>query len=456
MAASTNILETIGNTPMVEVRSFDTGSCRLFLKLENQNPGGSIKDRPALSMVEAAEQSGAIGPGGTLIEATAGNTGIGLALVARQKGYRLLLVIPDKMSQEKIFNLQAMGAEIRLTRSDVTRGHPEYYQDLASRLADETPNSFFVNQFGNPANPLAHERGTGPEIWEQMDHEVDAVVCGVGSGGTITGIGRFFGRQAPHVEMILADPLGSVLADQVNTGTPGPLGYWLVEGIGEDFIPDVSDLSLVSKAYKVADAEAFAAARKLLVDEGILAGSSSGTLLAGALAYCREQGEEKNVVTLVCDSGNKYLSKMYNDYWMLDQGFLERETHGDLRDLIARPHADRASVTTSPDDTLANALSRMKLYDISQLPVLTDDNVVGIIDESDILWAIHRRHGAFTDRVASAMSVSPETVEATADIDSLMTIFRRDLTAIVVDGDAFLGVITRIDLLNWLRRERRQ
>ena len=244
MAASTNILETIGNTPMVEVRTFDTGPCRLFLKLENQNPGGSIKDRPALSMVEAAERSGAIGPGGTLIEATAGNTGIGLALVARQKGYRLLLVIPDKMSQEKIFNLQAMGAEIRLTRSDVTRGHPEYYQDLASRLADETPNSFFVNQFGNPANPLAHEQGTGPEIWEQMDHKVDAVVCGVGSGGTITGIGRFFGRQAPHVEMILADPLGSVLADQVNTGTPGPLGSWLVEGIGEDFIPEVSDLSL--------------------------------------------------------------------------------------------------------------------------------------------------------------------------------------------------------------------
>ena len=294
--------------------------------------------------------------------------------MARQKGYRLLLVIPDKMSQEKIFNLQAMGAEIRLTRSDVTRGHPEYYQDLASRLADETPNSFFVNQFGNPANPLAHEQGTGPEIWEQMDHRVDAVVCGVGSGGTITGIGRFFGRQAPHVEMILADPLGSVLADQVNTGTPGPLGSWLVEGIGEDFIPEVSDLSLVSKAYKVTDAEAFAAARKLLVDEGILAGSSSGTLLAGALAYCREQGEEKNVVTLVCDSGNKYLSKMYNDYWMLDQGFLERETCGDLRDLIARPHADRASVTTSPDDTLANALTRMKLYDISQLPVLADDN----------------------------------------------------------------------------------
>ncbi len=456
MTVPANVLDTIGNTPIVEVTRFDTGPCRLFLKLENQNPGGSIKDRPALSMVEAAERSGAIRPGGTLIEATAGNTGLGLALVARQKGYRLLLVIPDKMSQEKIFNLQAMGAQIHLTRSDVGKGHPEYYQDLAQRLAAETPNSFFVNQFGNPANPLAHETGTGPEIWKQMEHRLDAVVCGVGSGGTVTGLGRFFRRTAPHVEMVLADPQGSVLADYVNTGTPGDLGSWLVEGIGEDFVPEVSDLSLVSRAYKVTDGEAFATARQLLLDEGILAGSSSGTLLAGALAYCRDQEQAKNVVTLVCDSGNKYLSKMYNDYWMLDQGFIQRQTFGDLRDLIARPHADKASVTVAPGDTLATALSRMKLYDISQLPVLEGDSVVGIIDESDILWAVHTTRETFTEPVSSAMAASPVTVQRTADFDALKAIFRRDLTAIVVDGDAFLGVITRIDLLNWLRRDRRR
>ena len=455
MTVHANVLDTIGNTPIVEVTKFDTGPCRLFVKLENQNPGGSIKDRPALSMVEAAEKSGFIRPGGTLIEATAGNTGLGLALVARQKGYRLLLVIPDKMSQEKIFNLLAMGAHVHLTRSDVGKGHPEYYQDLAARLNGETGNSFFVNQFCNPANPLAHETGTGPEIWAQMGHRVDAVVCGVGSGGTITGLGRFFRKTAPHVEMVLADPVGSVLADYVNTGTPGELGSWLVEGIGEDFIPEVSDLSLVSKAYKVPDEEAFATARKLLEEEGILAGSSSGTLLAGALAYCREQKEPKNVVTLVCDSGNKYLSKMYNDYWMLDQGFFRRESFGDLRDLVVRLHADRASVTVAPDDALAIALSRMKLYDISQLPVLEGDRVVGIIDESDILWAVHHSLGKFSDPVSSAMSARPETVERTAGIESLMTIFRRDLTAIVVDGDTFLGIITRIDLLNWLRRDLR-
>ena len=456
MTVHSNVLDMIGNTPMIEVTSFDTGPCRLFLKLENQNPGGSIKDRIALSMIEAAERSGAIRPGGTLIEATAGNTGLGLALVARQKGYRLILVIPDKMSQEKIFNLQAMGAEVTLTRSDVGKGHPEYYQDMAQRMAGEIENSFFVNQFGNEANPLAHETGTGPEIWAQMGHDVDAVVAGVGSGGTITGLGRFFAKVDPGVEMVLADPEGSVLANYIKTGEMGPLGSWLVEGIGEDFIPDVSDLSLVKSAYTVSDRDAFLTGRQLLKDADILAGSSSGTLIAAAIAYCRDQTEPKKVVTFVCDSGNKYLSKMYNDYWMLDQGFLERPHHGDLRDLIARPHADHASIVVKPDDTLAAALARMKLYDVSQLPVLEGDRCIGIIDESDILWAIHHRHENFQDAVSSAMTSVIETIPHSSPIEDLVPIFRRDLTAIVVDGDRFLGLITRIDLLNHLRRGLRE
>ncbi|PYL68577.1 MAG: cystathionine beta-synthase, partial [Verrucomicrobia bacterium] len=214
------ILSFIGDTPLVEVTQFDTGPCHLFLKLENQNPGGSIKDRIALSMIEAAEEEGKLQPGGTVVEATAGNTGLGLALVAGAKGYHVLLVIPDKMSQEKISHVKALGAEVRITRSDVTRGHPEYYQDVAARLAEEIPSAFYVNQFGNPANPLAHERTTGPEIWEQMRHDVDAVVVGVGSGGTLTGLGRFFNRVKPRrgIEMILADPTGSVLYEYVKTG----------------------------------------------------------------------------------------------------------------------------------------------------------------------------------------------------------------------------------------------
>src|SRR5689334_23707331 len=218
MSALPGILHNIGNTPLVELKNLDCGRCRLFVKLENQNPTGSIKDRIGLSMIEAAEREGRLEPGGTLIEATAGNTGLGLALVAAQKGYRLVLVIPDKMSQEKIFHLKAMGAEVTLTRSDVSKGHPEYYRDVAERLTRETPNSYFINQFGNPANPRAHEETTAPEIWEQTDHRLDAVVCGAGTGGTLTGLSRFFARTAPHVNMILADPAGSILADYAKTG----------------------------------------------------------------------------------------------------------------------------------------------------------------------------------------------------------------------------------------------
>src|SRR5216117_3947082 len=274
------ILELIGNTPIVEVKRLGAGPCRLFLKLENQNPGGSIKDRIALSMIAAAESEGRIKPGDLLVEATARNTGLGLALVAAQKGYRLLIVVPDKMSQEKIFHLKAMGAEVLLTRSDVTKGHPEYYQDLAARLAHETPGAYYINQFGNPANPRAHEQTTGPEILRQMDGDVDAIVDGVGSGGTLAGIGRFMRRSSPKTKMILADPVGSVLAPYVKTGCMTRAGSWVVEGIGEDFIPPNADLSLLHDAYSISDQESFATARELLRAEGVFAGSSSGTLLA--------------------------------------------------------------------------------------------------------------------------------------------------------------------------------
>ena len=322
MSSCQNVLQMIGNTPLVEIRSLDTGPCRLLVKLESQNPGGSIKDRIGRSMIEAAERDGRIRPGSTLVEATAGNTGLGLALVAAQKGYRLILVIPDKMSQEKVLHLKALGAEVVMTRSDVGRGHPQYYQDMAEEIARQTPNAFYVNQFNNPANPLAHETTTGPEIWDQTGHDLDAIVCGVGSGGTITGLSRFFARVAPQVEMVLADPLGSVLADYVQTGRIGEAGSWAVEGIGEDFVPPIADLSRVRTAYRIGDAESLLTARDLLRREGILAGSSSGTLVAAALRYCREQSRPKRVVTLVCDSGNKYLSKMFNDFWMADRGFL--------------------------------------------------------------------------------------------------------------------------------------
>jgi cystathionine beta-synthase len=451
-----NVLDLIGNTPLVELKSVDRGACRLFVKLENQNPGGSIKDRIALSMIAAAERSGELPPGGTLVEATAGNTGLGLALVASRKGYRLKLVIPDKMSQEKVFHLKALGAEVILTRSDVGKGHPAYYQDLAERIARETPGAFYVNQFGNPANPEAHETRTGPEIWEQMDGRVDAVVCGVGSGGTLTGLTRYFRRVAPAVKMVLADPEGSILAGYVRDGTEGKAGSWLVEGIGEDFVPPIADLTGVKEAYTISDAESFATARTLLLREGILAGSTAGTLVAAALRYCRSRTVPERVVTFICDSGNKYLSKMYNDFWMVDQGLLERERFCDLRDLIGRRFADRAVVSLDPDDTLAVAYQRFRLYDVSQLPVLEKDRIVGIVDESDVLLAAYGRDEVFLEPVRSHMTTRLETFAPDAPVDSLLPVFDEGKVPIVVKDGLFQGLITRIDLLNFLRRRAKQ
>jgi len=438
---------------MVRAQRLDTGRCELYLKLESQNPGGSIKDRVALSMIVAAERDRKLKKNSLIVEATAGNTGLGLALVASQKGYRVLIVLPDKMSQEKIFHLKALGAEVVLTRSDVTKGHPDYYQDKAERIARETPGAFYVNQFANEANPQAHEESTGPEIWEQLQHRVDAMVCGVGTGGTLTGLSRFFAKVSPATEMVLADPDGSILAPLVNTGRrPEKVGTWLVEGIGEDFVPPVCDLSRVKKAYAIPDGEALLTCRELLKNEGIMAGTSTGTLVAAALRYCRESATPKRVVTLVCDSGNKYLSKVYNDFWMLDQGFVQREQHGDLRDLISRRHGERAVATVGADDKVLTAYHRMKLYDVSQLPVLEDGRIVGIVDEEDILAEVYDNPGHFDEPVSEAMERHLVTVSPGASLGELMEIFKRGMVAIVVDGDEFLGLITRIDLLNWLRR----
>jgi cystathionine beta-synthase len=404
MSVHQSVLELIGRTPIVRAQRLDAGVCELYLKLESHNPGGSIKDRIGLSMIESAEKAGKIKPGDTLVEGTAGNTGIGLALVAQQKGYKLLLVVPDKMSREKIFNLKAMGAEVVLTRSDVAKGHPQYYQDMAERIARETPGAYFINQFGNPDNPRAHEEGTGPEVLAQMDGKLDAIVFGCGSSGTMTGLSRCFAAHSPHTELVLADPVGSILEEYINRGAlSDKSASWMVEGIGEDFLPPISDFSRVKKAYAISDKESFLTARELLEKEGILGGSSTGTLLAAALKYCREQATPKRVLVFVCDTGNKYLSKMYNDYWMLDNGFVERQKHGDLRDLILRPYAQRDTVVIGPNDLLVTAYQRMKLYDVSQLPVMDGDAIVGILDESDVLLHVYGDEQRFRDPVSTAM-----------------------------------------------------
>jgi cystathionine beta-synthase len=422
------------------------------LKLESHNPSGSIKDRIALSVIAAAEQQGQIRPGDTLVEATAGNTGLGLALVASQKGYHLILVIPDKMSQEKIHHLQASGVEVIMTRSDVGVGHPDYYQDMARRIATER-GAFYVNQFENPNNPLAHQRTTGPEIWQQMDQRIDAMVVGVGSGGTLTGLGRYFAKVSPHTEMILADPKGSILAPLVNEGVMIEAGSWLVEGIGEDFVPTNCQLDLVAKAYTITDSESIATARDVLQHEGIICGSSSGTLIAAALRYCRAQTTPKRVVTLVCDSGNKYLSKIYNHYWLDDQGLVNRAATHDLRDVIARPHNSKNVVTALPSETLQAVYRKMKMHDVSQLPVMDNGRLLGIVDEMDILLAVMDQPDQFACPVAAVMTTDLITVPVNTPQTDLLPIFAQGLVAIVMDGDDFLGLITPIDLLQYSRKQ---
>lgn len=466
-----NILDMIGNTPMLEFKRLDLGpgaqrGVRLFGKMELMNPAGSIKDRIGLSMITAAEKDGRLDPKGspppTIIEATAGNTGLGLALVAGQKGYKLKVVVPDKMSQEKIQHLKAMGAEVVLTRSDVPKGHPEYYQELAASIAGRTPNSLYVNQFGNTDNPRAHADTTAPEIERQLEAAggVDAIVCGVGSGGTLSGCGNHFRKRAAEgkhkpVKMILADPTGSILAPLVNDGRKVEPGSWLVEGMGEDFVPDICDLSLVSEAFEISDAESFFAARELLAREGVLAGSSTGCILAAALKFCRKQQGPCNVVTLVCDSGAKYLSKMFNDFWMMDNGFIKRARTGDLRDLIARRHDLGEDYTLQEKHPVRQAIRWMSLYGVSQMAVMDESGrVAGIIDEGDILLGIATDPAAFDRPVSDFMTRRLETVSPEAPIASLMPIFRADRVAIVADRHgAFHGLITKLDMIHYLRAQ---
>ncbi|CUI08282.1 pyridoxal-phosphate dependent enzyme [Massilia antarctica] len=447
------LFSLIGNTPLVEVTRIDTGPCRLFLKLESQNPGGSIKDRIGRAMIDAAEADGSLQPGGVVVEATAGNTGLGLALVARLKGYRVVLVVPDKMAIEKILHLKALGAEIHLTRSDVGKGHPEYYQDVAARLAREIPGSWFADQFNNPANPLAHQSTTGPELWEQTGHDLDTIVVGVGSSGTLSGLSRYFETVQPKLEFVLADPEGSILADYINTGVlREDAGSWAVEGIGEDFIPAIADLSRVKSAYTISDADSFGSARMLLREEGILAGSSSGTLLAAALRYCRAQTTPKKVVTFVCDTGTRYLTKVYSDGWMVDQGLLQRPALGDLRDLIGRRFDDGDVVTVAPTDTLLTAFNRMRSADLAQLPVIDHGRLAGILDESDLLLHVTGDATRFRDPVGSTMTSELQTLRPSASMAELRDILDRGLTAVISDEGRFYGLITRFDLLNHLRR----
>jgi len=437
---------------MLKLKAFDTGPCELFVKLESHNPGGSIKDRVGLAIIEAAEKSGELKPGGTIIEATAGNTGIGLALVAAIKGYKIILVIPDKMSREKILHLEGLGAEIVLTRSDVPEGHPEYYQDLARKIVAETPGSFLANQFSNPVNPMIHRTTTAPEIWEQMNGNLDAVVAGVGSGGTLTGMAEFFKEKDPSIKMVAADPEGSIIADAVTKGSFSyDGGSWLVEGVGEDFIPDVLNVELLHDATIVSDKEAFQTLQTLIREEGILGGSSTGTLVAGAVKWCQKQTTPKRVVTFICDTGNKYLSKAFNKSWLHDNDLLEVTLVGNLKDLVNRRADQGDMISITPSDTLLTAYKRMRASDISQIPVLDQGKLVGVLDEEDLLFNVSKSKEAFSKVAGEFMVTDLDVLPTTASEDELMEVLTQGKVAIIYDKDTFIGFITKVDLINHYR-----
>ena len=457
MEINNSLLSLIGNTPMLKLSSVDTGVCELYVKLESQNPGGSIKDRIGLSIIEQAEESGELKEGGTIIEATAGNTGIGLALVAALKGYKIKLIIPDKMSREKILHLEGLGAEIILTRSDVPEGHPEYYHDVARRVAEETPGSFLANQFSNPANPFAHRTTTAPEIWDQMEGDLDAVVAGVGSGGTLTGLAEFFKEKDPSIQIVAADPENSIVADAVIKGSYSyEGGSWLVEGVGEDFIPDNLDLSLIDDAETVTDKEAFEVLQVLLQEEGILGGSSTGTLVAGAIKWCQKQTEPKKVVTFICDTGNKYLSKAFNKSWLHDNNLLNQEKEGNLSDLINRRADKGEMITVSPSETLLIAYNRMRSADISQIPVIEDKELLGILDEEDLLLSVTKDQTSFSSSVTEIMTNELDILQVDATNDELLAVLSEGKVAIIYENNNFLGFITKVDLINHYRNKLNQ
>jgi cystathionine beta-synthase len=443
------ILEAIGRTPLIPLRRLGVGvPARILMKMESLNPGGSIKDRVGVAMVEEAEQRGWLAPGGTIIEATAGNTGVGLALAAAVKGYRCIFVLPDKMSAEKIRLLRAYGAEIVITPTAVPADSPESYNGVADRLAREIPGAWRPNQFTNLANPEVHYRTTGPEIWEQTGGVITAFVAGAGTGGTISGVGRYLKERNPQIQVVGADPEGSVLSGDA----PKP---WMVEGIGEDFVPKTLNGQIVDEWIRVSDAESFRTARDLARREGLLVGGSSGTAVAAGLRYARRLAADDVVVVLCPDTGRNYLSKFYDDTWMAEKQLLTAapvaETVGDL----LRRRGPRALVTVGPAATVAEAVELMQSSGISQLPVLNDGRAVGSIQEVTVARLLHDEADPATVRVGDVMARPLPNLDEGVHLDEAYRLLLAGNSGVLARAEgAVVGIITRIDLIQYWNQRR--
>src|SRR5712691_7651390 len=454
-----NILDAVGNTPMVRLSRLSSETrTPIVAKVESLNPGGSVKDRIGLAMIEAAEQSGQLRPGATIVEPTSGNTGTGLAIAASLKGYRLVCVMPDKMSTEKIALLRAYGADVVVCPTAVPRESPQSYYSVADRLAREIPGAFQPNQYFNAANPAAHEATTGPEIWRQTDGQITHFVAGMGTGGTISGVGRVLKRHKPDVQVVGADPVGSIYSAGANF-TPK---IYKVEGIGEDFMPRTMDLSVVDRIEVVDDKEGFLMARRLTREEGILIGGSGGSAVVVALRVAFEIDDPKAlIVVLLPDTGRNYLSKIYNEEWMRSNGFLEQfPTHsvGDLVGQRAVASKVPSFVGVQARDTVRAAIDAMQHYGISQLPVVetdgdgrTETRLVGSIQERTLLDRVYRDPSLIESAVGAAMDPPFPTIARTADMDEAFDLLLGGANAIVVvDRDEPVGMVTKLDLLEFV------
>ncbi|MBJ57225.1 MAG: cystathionine beta-synthase [Rickettsiales bacterium] len=440
----------IGNTPMLLVNNIDTGHCNLYLKLESTNLGGSVKDRPARNMIRSAEKQGLLRKGGTIVEATAGNTGIALSIMAVKKGYKVIIVVPNKMTVEKIFHLKALGAQVIIARSDVVNGHPEYYLEIAKKIAEEK-NAFYVNQFSNLANLNSHFQELGPEIYKQLNGEVDAFVAGVGTGGTITGVGKYLKSKKKDCELILADPKGSILKNLVKTGKLSKdVGSWIVEGIGEDFCPQLLDEKIIDDAYTINDEQAIKTCSELLKKEGILAGSSSGTLIAAAIKYCRKQTKRKNVVTLVCDAGDKYLRKIYNESWRIKEGLDFRRKEHNLCDLVSYRNESNLLPVISKDSNCNLAFKLM--HENNTNYILVNNNkkeVIGIINDTRLLDVVSQK--SFQENIGSYI-IRLKKIQYNESINKLTKLIRKYEYILVYKGNLCVGVVSKIDLLWYLKK----
>ena len=452
-----NILEVIGNTPLIRLnRVGRSAPCPIYAKIEFLNPGGSVKDRIGLTMISEAEDSGRLRPGGTVVESTSGNTGVGLAIACAIKGYKGIFVMPDKMSQEKIQLLRAFGAKVVITPTAVAPEDPRSYYSVADRIVAETPNAILANQYHNPENPKSHYLTTGPEIWKQTQGQVTDVVVGMGTGGTITGVGRYLKERNPQIRMVGVDPTGSILLETWQQGhIPDDVEAtsYKVEGIGEDFLPSSLDLSVIDEVLRVTDKESFLWTRRLVKEEGIFCGGSSGSAVAAAVRYAHQLDPERLVVVVLPDSGSRYLSKVFDDKWMRENGFLDIEWGEVSLQELLEAKTGPGLICTSLETPMTEVINQMKEYDISQIPALNPDGTLaGMVTEVDLLKNMLEagHEHAESETIATIAQPAEAVFPVYASLEDSLPAVMEGNVILVTEGDHPVGILTKIDMLDFI------